>query len=91
MPSRSSTKKPKRDFSQVAFDLVSKLTGEKPAEENNSAVSDALNDESVRKEVMREMGRRGGAKGGKARAESLTPRQRAEIASTAAAARWKKG
>jgi len=31
------------------------------------------------------------AKGGKARAKSLNPEQRSEIASLAAAARWKKG
>jgi hypothetical protein len=31
-----------------------------------------------------------GKKGGKARAEKLTPEQRAEIARAAAAARWKK-
>lgn len=33
----------------------------------------------------------GGLKGGKARAKKLTPRQRSEIASVAAQARWKKG
>jgi len=33
---------------------------------------------------------KGGRKGGKARAASLTPKQRSEIAHTAAAARWKK-
>src|SRR5262245_30169484 len=34
---------------------------------------------------------KGGRKGGKARARSLTPQERSEIAQTAAAARWKKG
>jgi hypothetical protein len=34
---------------------------------------------------------KGGKKGGKARAASLTPQQRSEIAQAAAAARWKKG
>jgi len=34
---------------------------------------------------------RGGKKGGKARAKSLTPQQRSDIARSAAAARWKKG
>ena len=34
--------------------------------------------------------RKGGLKGGKARAKALTPKQRSEIAQTAAAARWKK-
>jgi hypothetical protein len=33
---------------------------------------------------------KGGRKGGKARARSLTPQQRSEIAHAAAAARWKK-
>ena len=32
----------------------------------------------------------GGRKGGKARADSLTPERRSEIARTAAAARWRK-
>ena len=36
------------------------------------------------------LGRKGGLKGGKARANSLTPRKRAEIAKLAADARWKK-
>lgn len=35
--------------------------------------------------------REGGKKGGAARAAALTPEQRAEIASIAASARWKKG
>ena len=34
--------------------------------------------------------RKGGKKGGKARSLDLTPEQRSEIASVAAAARWKK-
>ena len=36
------------------------------------------------------LGRMGGLKGGKARAESLSPSRRAQIAKKAAAARWKK-
>jgi hypothetical protein len=36
------------------------------------------------------LGRLGGVKGGPARAASLTPRKRSEIAKKAAAARWKK-
>jgi len=36
------------------------------------------------------LGRRGGLKGGKARAKSLSPQRRAEIASRAARARWEK-
>ena len=37
-----------------------------------------------------ELGRKGGLKGGLARAKSLTPNQRREIAKKAAAARWRK-
>jgi hypothetical protein len=37
-----------------------------------------------------EFARKGGLKGGKARAKSLTPKERSEIASVAAQARWKK-
>ncbi len=36
------------------------------------------------------LGRRGGLKGGKARAKSLSPSERREIAQRAAQARWKK-
>ena len=36
------------------------------------------------------LGRMGGLKGGKARAASLTPKKRSEIAKKAAAARWAK-
>lgn len=39
---------------------------------------------------VNESKRKGGLKGGKARAQVLTPDQRAKIASTAAQARWKK-
>jgi hypothetical protein len=37
-----------------------------------------------------EANRKGGLKGGKARAQSMTPERRAEIAKQAAAKRWKK-
>lgn len=36
------------------------------------------------------LGRKGGAKGGKARAESLSPKRRSEIAKKAAQQRWSK-
>ena len=38
-----------------------------------------------------ELGRRGGLKGGKARAERLSPDERAEAARKAARSRWSKG
>lgn len=42
------------------------------------------------KEAARALGRRGGMKGGAARAASMTPERRAEIAKKAAEARWTK-
>lgn len=87
MPKRSSTRKPKEDFSQAAFRIVQQLTSEKPAEAE-STLSSALDDAAVRKEIMREMGKRGGQKGGKARSESLSPARRSAIAKKAASARW---
>ena len=89
MPARSS-KKEKKDFSQVAFDVVARLTGQKEPEKKAEAVSNALDNAELRKEIMREMGRRGGAKGGKARAASLDKSTRSDIAKKAAAARWGK-
>ena len=88
MPKRSSTRKPKEDFSQTAFRIVQELTSEKPAAKEN--LSAALDNDEARKEIMREMGKRGGQKGGKARAATLTPEQRSEIAQKAASKRWGK-
>lgn len=91
MPKRSSKKPTKpatRDFSQLAFDIVAQATGQKPKAKPEE-VSAALDDENLRKQVMREMGSRGGKKGGAARAASMTPEKRAEVAQKAAAARWK--
>lgn len=75
MPKRSS-----KDVNQIAAEILKAATGE-PApitpkgKKNPAAVA---------------LGRRGGLKGGKARAASLTPEQRAEIARKAAATRWKR-
>jgi len=76
MPKRSS----KLDLNQLAKRLVDEATGEKPItpappEKNKAA---------------QELGRLGGKKGGAARAKSLTPEQRSEIAKKAAAKRWGK-
>ena len=74
MPKRSSKPAPPTDLNELAAFLVEQATSEKPAK-NPAAVA---------------LGRLGGKKGGKARARSLTPEQRSEIARTAAQARWKK-
>jgi hypothetical protein len=88
MPKRSSTPPAKRDFSQIAFDIVAQATGQQP-KPDAQVISNALDNEDLRKQVMREMGSRGGKKGGAARAASMSPEKRAEIAQKAATARWK--
>ena len=67
---------PKKDFSQIAFDVVRRATGEapKPAPETE----------------RQKNSRKGGLKGGTTRAASLTPEQRSEIAKKAAQGRWSK-
>lgn len=72
------TKPPKRprDPNQLAKMVVDIATGE--------------NQEAAVVSVS-QRGAEGGKIGGKARAKSLTPRQRSEIAQAAAQARWKKG
>ena len=68
------------DINQRAKSIVDIATGEV---EETPIVSDK-NPAAVA------LGKLGGKKGGKARAESLTPERRAEIAKKAAASRWKK-
>lgn len=82
MYNRAMTDKPKRprDANQLAKLLVDIATGEKSdptpkTEKDPAAVA---------------LGRKGGLKGGKARADSLTPEKRQEIAKKASDARWNK-
>lgn len=76
MPKRSS--KLLRDFNQRAKAIVDLVTGNAIAEEPAP----------VKNQAAVELGRLGGLKGGKARAESLTAKRRAQIAKKAAQARW---
>lgn len=65
-----------RDPNQLAHMIVQMSTGEvqpEPDTKNPAAVA---------------LGKLGGAKGGKARAESMTPERRKEIARKAASKRW---
>lgn len=74
------SKKPKLDFTQIAFQVGQKAAHlEPPCEEPKPLQPKAA------------AGRKGGLKGGKARAEKLTPEERRESARKAAQARWKKG
>ena len=67
---------PKKDFSQIAFEVVQRATGEVPMPAPETE--------------HQKNSRKGGLKGGAIRAANLTPQQRSEIASLAAQARWKK-
>jgi len=70
-----------RDSNQLAKLIADIATGE---------VEDRVVTEDGRDLAAVLLGRRGGLKGGKARAKSLTPQRRAEIAAKAARARWGK-
>ncbi len=76
MPNRSS-KRP-RDVNQLAKLVVDLATGQ--------AEPEKLDEDKDPAAVA--LGRRGGLKGGKARAEKLSSKRRAEIARKAAATRW---
>jgi hypothetical protein len=66
---------PKKDLNQIAANIVALTTGTKQ--------------EPVKNPAAVALGRLGGLKGGKARAESLSAKKRAEIAKIAATKRWK--
>lgn len=74
------TKRP-TDINQRAKSIVDIATGE---------IEDTPQEKDELKAAAAALGRKGGLKGGKARANSLTPERRAEIAKKAAAKRWEK-
>lgn len=65
------------DANQKAKAIVDLITSDEPQSQ-----------EDILKEAAKALGRKGGLVGGKARANSLTPEQRQEIAKKAAAKRW---
>ena len=74
------SKKPKLDFTQVAFRIGQKAAHlESPTEEAAPLPPKAA------------AGRKGGLKGGRALAAKLTPEERSENARKAARARWTRG
>ena len=74
-------KKRPRDTNQLAKRIVDIATGDEPERDPDEGKDPAAVS----------LGRRGGLKGGKARAASMSPKRRAEIAKKAAQARWRKG
>jgi hypothetical protein len=67
--------------------MVQRSTAE-PEPQKPSKSSSITKDEISR--IMAAMGRRGGKIGGKRRLETMTPKQRTDIAKKAAKSRWKK-
>ena len=65
---------PKKDFSQIAFDVVRRATGEQPTP---ATITTRQANSS-----------KGGIAGGKARADKLTAEQKSAIAKIAATKRW---
>ncbi len=65
----------RRDFAQIAFDVVKRVTGEAPSSAQSK---------------KQESSRQGGLRGGVSRAATLSAEQRSEIARRAAQTRWKK-
>lgn len=76
MPKRSSKRPKTEDVNQAAYRIVAEAAG------------DTSEPKPEKDPLAVELGRRGGLKGGRARAASLTPEQRREIAKTAAKKRW---
>lgn len=71
------------DMNQLAKTIVDIVTREKEEKVKEPPTEEV-------KAAAAALGRLGGLKGGKARAASLSPKKRSEIAKKAAAARWKK-
>jgi hypothetical protein len=82
MQDRSSKKKQPRDTNLLAKSIVDQATGEDEPE--------APEEDEGKNPAAVELGRRGGLKGGKARAATLSPERRREIAQNAAEKRWGK-
>lgn len=80
MPKRSS-KKPPTDPNEAAHAVLKRLAASVEPPDPTAA---------ERRAMAAILGSRGGKKGGKARAASLTPERRAEIARNAAKSRWNK-
>lgn len=81
MPDRS--RKRPRDPNQLAKFIVDAATGAR----DDSIITP---EQQGKNPAAVELGRLGGLKGGKARAERMSPKERAKIARAAARARWSK-
>lgn len=80
-----------RDANSLAAQIVAMSTGQPLPKFTEPSTAPSVTAPDMEKNPAAvALGRLGGLKGGKARAEALSKRKRAEIAKLAAAARWKK-
>lgn len=83
MPKRVKQKKRTTDENEIAFQLVQRATQE-PESNQATTVPASIS------EYMAQIGSKGGKIGGKRRLTTMTAKQRSEIASKAAKAKWKR-
>lgn len=83
MPTRASKTGKKRDFTQIAKDVIDQATGGLEANDIIEELTAKKNPHAQALSVL------GASKGGKARAKSLSAKKRKEIAKRAALARWR--
>lgn len=81
---KRSSKGKKLDLNELAKDITETAVTPEPTEPGPKP------EDSGKDPLAVELGRRGGLKGGKARAASLSKKQRSESARKAAKARWQK-
>jgi hypothetical protein len=67
----------RKDVNEIAFNIVQQAIGALPVQRTRPKSEEAV-----------ALGRKGGLKGGKARAKSLSDKEKRRIARKAAAARW---
>lgn len=84
------------DVNVTAFEILQEITREQNKSRLAHSVEKAIEEKLAKKKsppaknpAAVALGRLGGLKGGKARAKSLSPKKRSEIAQNAALARWK--
>ena len=81
--------KPSTDVNVIAHETLQAITGE-PTGTTTVKRSPPKTQPATKNPAAVALGRLGGLKGGKARAEKLSSKKRAEIAKKAATVRWKK-
>jgi len=86
MPDRSKTRP--RDPNQLAYRIIQEATGQVPKYDPRVEAAKPVDPSKNPHAVA--LGRLGGLKGGAARAASLSPRKRSQIAAKAAKTRWGK-